>query len=66
PHRHRFLVNESVLSAGGVMLAQGLIEPSALALVKTELDTVIEAAAVMESEGGTKAQATQEGGQAVK
>lgn len=53
-------LKEAVDLAGGVMLAQGLVEPSALALAKTELDLVLEAAAVVESEEWNKVEAEQE------
>lgn len=41
-------LKDAVQAGGGVMLAQGLVEPSGLALLKTELEAVIEAAAVVE------------------
>ena len=58
-------LKEAVQAAGGVMLAQGLLEPTGLAMAKTELDAVLEASAVLEATGMIEAQAALEAAEAV-
>jgi hypothetical protein len=58
-------LKDAVQAAGGVMLAQGLIEPAGLALAKTELDLVLEAAAVVEAAERIETQAALEAAEAV-
>jgi hypothetical protein len=58
-------LHEATVQAGGLMLAQGMIDPNGLALFQSELEAIQEASAVVEAAQAVEAEAVLEAAEAV-